>query len=172
MNILDNRQKWQVEFNNGWLAYFQETGKSNFSIYNRPENQTLVSGPGVDLKTSRLMLISSAGVYLPETQQPFDASNTLGDYSIRVLPSDTSFSKLACAHEHYDHSAVIADPQVLFPLVYLREMVSEGQVGALTAVASFMGYQPDVSQVLDKTIPTIIKFAEDEMVDAALLVPA
>lgn len=172
MNILDDVQQWQNEFNKGWLAHFQRTGKPNWKIYNRPENQTLVTGAGIDLKSSRLMLISSAGAYLPEIQQPFDAGNPLGDYSIRVLPSDIPFSTLAYAHEHYDNSAVNADPQVLLPLNYLREMVSEGQVGALSDVASFMGYQPDVSQVLDQTIPSILKFAEDAVVDAALLVPA
>jgi hypothetical protein len=172
MKILDQDEQWHQAFREGWLAHFQQTGDIDWNLYVRPQNHTLVTGPGVDLISSRLMLISSAGAYLPETQQPFDASNPLGDYSIRVLPSDISFSKLAYAHEHYDNAAVLADPQVLLPLAYLREMVSEGQVGALTAMVSFMGYQPDISQVLDETIPTIINFAEDEVVDAALLVPA
>lgn len=55
---------------------------------------------------------------------------------------------------------------------HLREMAAEGKNGELTAVVSFMGYQPDVSRVLDETIPTILQVARDENAVAALLVPA
>jgi hypothetical protein len=35
-----------------------------------------------------------------------------------------------------------------------------------------MGYQPDVTRVVDETAPAILKVMRDERVDAALLVPA
>ena len=172
MNILDQEQVWREKFRHGWLAYFHQTGKINWDLYVRPQNQTSVSGMGVDLKSSRLMLISSAGGYLPDSQQPFHADDPLGDYSIRVLPHDIALDHISYAHDHYDHSAVKLDPQVLLPLDHLREMVDKGEIGALTSVVSFMGYQPDVSRVLDETIPSILEFAVDEVADAALLVPA
>ena len=105
-------------------------------------------------------------------QQPFDASNPVGDYTIRVFPPDTPFDHLAYAHEHYDHTAINTDPQVLLPLGHLREMVVNGKIGALTSVVSFMGYQPDVSRLLDETIPAILQVAKEEQVTAALLVPS
>ena len=172
MSILDNNSSWSATFRNGWLARFQQTGEFYWDAYVRPRNQTTIAGPGVDLKSSRLMFISSAGGYLPDSQQPFDARNPLGDYTVRVFPPDTSFEKLAYAHEHYDHTAVNADPQVLLPLGHLQAMVTQGEIGALTSVASFMGYQPDVSRLLDETIPAIVKIAREEAADAALLVPS
>ncbi len=90
----------------------------------------------------------------------------------RLHSPDTPFEKLAYAHEHYDHAAVDADPQVLLPLDHLRGMTADGRIGALTAVVSFMGYQPDVSRLLDETIPAILEVTREEKAQAALLVPA
>lgn len=172
MSILDNDSSWSTEFRQGWLARFQQTGKFYWDAYVRPKNQTAISGTGIDLKSSRLMFISSAGTYLSDSQQPFDAGNPLGDYTVRVFAADTPFEKLAYAHEHYDHTAINADPQVLLPLGHLHEMVAKGEIGSLTAVVSFMGYQPDVSRLLSETIPAILEVARAEKAQGALLVPA
>ena len=172
MEIHENHDAWVKTFQERWLAEFQKTGMCDWSIYERPRNHTPVPGKGIDLAFSRLMLISSAGAYLAGKQAPFDAANLLGDYTIRVFSPETPFDRLAYAHEHYDHSAVNADPQVLLPLGHLGAMAAEGKVGELTAVVSFMGYQPDVSRVLDETIRAILQVARDENADAALLVPA
>jgi len=172
MEIHENHDLWVKTFREGWLAEFQQSGSCNWNIYERPRNQTPIPGTGIGLAASRLMLISSAGGYLPDTQSPFDARNPLGDYTIRVFSPDTPFDKLAYAHEHYDHPAVNADPQVLLPLRHLRDYVTEGKIGKLTAVVSFMGYQPDVSRLLSETIPVILQAGRDEKVDAALLVPS
>lgn len=172
MSILEDQDSWTKSFREGWLARFQATGTFYWDTYVRPKNHAPVGGAAVELASSRLMLISSAGGYLSEAQQPFDASDPLGDYTSRAFSPDTPFEKLAYAHEHYDHAAVDADPQVLLPLDHLRWMVAEGRIGALTAVVSFMGYQPDVSRLLGETIPAILEVAREEKAQAALLVPA
>ena len=172
MSILDNKESWVNKFREGWLAKLQKTGTFYWKAYIFTKNQIPVEGRGIDLKSSRLMFISSAGGYLSDSQQPFDAGNPLGDYTIRKFPSSTPFENLSYAHEHYDHTAVDADPQVLLPLDHLSEMVIEGEIGELTSVVSFMGYQPDVSRLLDETIPAILKNAREDQVDAALLVPS
>ena len=97
----------------------------------------------------------------------------MGDYTIRRIPAATPLSDIAYAHTHYDHAAVDADPQVLVPLRHLDKMVENGTIGQLTGnFVSFMGYQPDVTRVLDETIPAIIEAASQERATAALLVPA
>jgi len=172
MNILDQDKEWLETFRQGWLAHLQQTEKINWDLYVRPQNQTSVAGMGVDLKSSRLMLISSAGGYLPDSQQPFHTADPLGDYSIRVLPHNIALDQITYAHDHYDHTAVNLDPQVLLPLDHLREMVAKGEIGALSDVVSFMGYQPDVSRLIDETIPAIVEVAVSNQVNCALLVPA
>jgi D-proline reductase (dithiol) PrdB len=173
MEILENRAQWAEDFQAGWLAHYQEHNEFNWKLYKRPKNKSCPTGSGVDLSKSRLLFISTSGAYLPESQQPFDAAHPLGDYSIRRIPSSTLLDKVAYAHDHYDHAAVDEDPQVLMPLRYLEDLVQEGVIGEVSpSMVSFMGYHPDVTQVIDETIVEIVKVAKEEQVQAALLVPA
>lgn len=173
MEILEDRAAWDAAFRTGWLAHYERTGTIDFKQYNRPKNGTAPGGPSVDLSRSRLVLISTAGGYVPITQEPFDAANPLGDYTIRLIPTGTPLSDIAYAHDHYDHTAVNADPQVLLPLGHLEELVIEKQIGDLTSnVISFMGYQPDVGRVLDELIPAIRTAVMAEGAQAALLIPS
>ncbi|MBX0328037.1 glycine/betaine/sarcosine/D-proline family reductase selenoprotein B [Oscillochloris sp. ZM17-4] len=173
MDILENRDQWEATFRAGWLAEYQAAGSFNWKIYNRAKNTLAPDGPAVDLSASRLLLISSAGGYLPASQEPFDAENALGDYRIRAFPGSTPLNTIAYAHDHYDHAAVDADPQVLMPLRHLEDLVAEGVIGELAPnVISFMGYQPDLTRVLDELIPAILDAARAEGARAALLVPS
>ena len=173
MEILENRAEWEQTYNEVWLAHHQQTGDTKWDIYNRPDNKTAPSGKGIDLSQSKLMLVSSAGGYLKDSQERFDDENDLGDYTIRMIPSDIDLSKIEYAHTHYDHTAVNMDPQVLIPLGHLHDKVSSGEIGTLTAnFVSFMGYQPNAAQVVDETIPLIVEAAKAEHADAVLLVPS
>lgn len=173
MEILENREAWGAEFENGWLAHFRKTGEMDWSRYNRPTNEKAPSGLGIDAAQARLVLISTAGGYLAEEQVPFDAPNPLGDYTLRIFPTATAFEDIAFAHTHYDHRAVDADPEVLLPLRLLEKMEPEGEIGELTeSVISVMGYQPVVTRVLDELIPAVLAKVEEQGAQAALLVPA
>lgn len=173
MDIVENLKQWRKDFEQGWLAYFQKTGQFDWKSYTGVKNSTAPSGSAVDLSQSRLVLISTAGGYLPDSQKPFDAPHPIGDYSIRLFPSSTPLEDIAYSHDHYDHAAVNEDPQVLLPLRHLEDMVNEGAIGELApSVISFSGYHPDVTQVVNELIPPIVDVAITEQVDAALLVPA
>lgn len=172
LSILENPLEWLKDFQQGWLASYEQTGKPDWNTYTRPKNRLAPSGPGINLSESRLMLISSAGGYWPETQEPFDEDNTLGDYTIRVVPSDTPFEKIKYAHTHYDHKYVNEDPQSILPLKHLEGMVEEGMIGEIAPVfVSFMGYQPNVIRVVKELVPAVMKVAKEYAVQAALLVP-
>lgn len=173
MEILENRVTWEAAFTAGWLRHYQTTGQINWDLYNRPNNRIAPAGKGIDLRLRRLLLISSAGSYLRTAQTPFDADNDLGDYSIRRFPITTPSGAIAFAHTHYDHTAVNADQQVLLPLGHLQDLVATGVIGELAPdVINFMGYQPDIGQVLDVTIPAILGAAKEMHATAALLVPS
>ncbi|MEE8478437.1 MAG: hypothetical protein V3S42_00370, partial [Candidatus Neomarinimicrobiota bacterium] len=61
----------------------------------------------------------------------------------------------------------------LLPLRHLNSMVEEKVIGEMCdTVISFMGYQPDVNQVITKTIPAVLDIVLKEKVDAVLLVPS
>ena len=172
MEILENRAEWLAKFQ-AWEAPQQIGNQEAWLRYPFAKNKTAISGRGVNLRQSRLALISSAGGYLRDSQKPFDAPNPYGDYSLRVFPTATPFVAIAYAHDHYDHAAVETDPQVLLPLRHLETMVAEGIIGALTpSVVSIMGYLPDLVQLVDTLFPQILAVLQAEGAQAALLVPS
>jgi hypothetical protein len=172
MEILENKEQWSAYYHNVWVPDRQATGKSDWSLYQKPKNEWAPGGPGVKLSQSRLMLISSAGGYLPASQQPFDAASPFGDYTLRTFPSDTPFETLAFTHDHYPHDMIDQDAQVALPLGHLAELVRSGSVGSLTpSVASIMGYMPDAARVVDELVPQVVALAKQEAAEAALLAP-
>ena len=172
VKILENKKQWSTDYRNGWLSNLQETGEIDWNLYEHPRNKQTHGTSGVDLSQSRLLFITSAGAYILGEQEPFDASNLYGDYTIRRIPSTTSSANLAYAHDHYDHAAIDEDPQVALPFDNLREMVDNGRLASLSpSFISFMGYQPDSARVVDEMIPSIIRIAKEEKVQAALLAP-
>jgi hypothetical protein len=172
MEILENKAQWSADFRNGWLKLLRQKGEVNWKIYRHPKNDETPGMPGVRLNQSRLMLISSAGAYLLEGQDPFDEADKLGDYSLRTFPSSTAFEALAYAHGHYDHQMVERDAQVALPLRLLEELEATGEIGELApTVISFMGYQPDSARVVDEVVPQVLAIAKSEQVEAALLAP-
>lgn len=173
MEILENRDEWKAHFENNWLKYYHEHDETNFKIYQYAKNETAPSGAAIDLSQSKLLFVTTAGAYLKDSQDAFDADSKLGDYSIRTFPQSTDLHALAFAHTHYNHMWIDSDSQVLVPLRVLEAMVGEGKIGSLAeTVVSFSGYMPDVSRVLDELIPEVVGMAKEQQVDAALLVPA
>ena len=173
METAENLREWYNDYKNRWLAEYKNSGKINWKLYSYLKNESVSGCSGINPADSRLIFITSAGAYLDSKQQPFDASNDLGDYSIREIPFDTPFQNIKYAHEHYDHTAVNEDPQVLLPLKHLQELKSEGIIGSLTpSFISFMGYQPDVKLVVEELIPQILDAVKKQEADAALLVPS
>jgi D-proline reductase (dithiol) PrdB len=173
VDILENRADWTAHFEANFLKHYHETGETNFKVYQYSRNESGVAGKAIDLSQSRLVFITTAGGYLKDSQEAYDAPNPLGDYSLRTFPVDTPLNQLAFAHTHYNHKFVDDDPQVLMPLKHLADMVSEGKIGELAPqVIAFSGYMPDVSRILDEVIPQVVGMAKDQQADAALLVPA
>lgn len=173
MSILDDRDAWQAEFKAGWLKTYLDTGELDWKAYNLPRNETTVSGPAVDLAKSKLALITTGGFYVAGDQEPMDEPDMHGRYDIRLLPADMAPEAYSISHTHYNHDAVNEDRQVLLPTKYLAEMVEAGEIGEMAPhIISFMGYQPDVTRVVDETIPAIISACKEMEVTAALLVPA
>jgi D-proline reductase (dithiol) PrdB len=171
MEILENREEIAAAY--AEFADSYQDGKFNWKFYQYVKNKTNIPGNRIDLSQSRLAIISTAGGYLPESQESFDVADPYGDYGIRTFPITTPLDKIAYAHEHYDHTAVNDDPQVLLPFHHLETMVAEGAIGELApSVINFMGYQPDIIRIVDELFPAILKVLKEEQVQAALLIPA
>ncbi len=125
--------------------------------------------PEKSLRESRLALVTTGGVHLPE-QPRFDIDDPSGDCSYREIPTDAY--ALTWTHAYYapDRGTNLDS---VFPLWTLRGLVTEGVVGELgSRHFSFMGAIHDPGPLVERTGPEVAgKLAEDG-VDAVLLTPS
>jgi D-proline reductase (dithiol) PrdB len=121
--------------------------------------------------TQRIALVTSGGLYMKETQAPYDTSTIHGDPGFRAIPRTAKHGDLAIAHPHYDHSLAEQDINVIFPLERLVELEAEKVVGSVAATHYSLGYVNDVIPLVTRTIPELIRRFEEEAVDVLLLVP-
>jgi len=119
-----------------------------------------------------LALVGTCGAYRKGIDCPFDAANYYGDPSFKEIPVDTAPEALDFAHTHYDHTHVDEDPNVAFPLSYLKELAAGGQIGRFVDPAiSFSGFLPQTRQLLQETAPAAASQLKAAGAEAALLVP-
>jgi D-proline reductase (dithiol) PrdB len=74
---------------------------------------------------------------------------------------------------NFDRSGFIIDPNVVFPIDRLREMVSEGRIGSLSDThIAFLGAQGESLATMElDTGPAAAKVLKDAGVDVVLLTP-
>ncbi len=120
------------------------------------------------LSECRILLVASGGVY----RHGQIAFHTKDDTSIRVIPTDTPTSELRTAHFAYDQADARVDPNCVFPLDVLRDMVMDGEVGELCEEAlTFMGGIYSTRKLEAETVPRILERCRAQEPDLVLLVP-
>jgi D-proline reductase (dithiol) PrdB len=120
------------------------------------------------LSACRLGLIASGGIYV--TGQV--AFHYKDDTSFRVIPTSVRTADLRATHFAYDLTDARQDPNVVFPIDSLRQLVHEGVIGALAEHAyTFMGGIYSARRVRDELAPRLTACLLAENVDAVLLVP-
>lgn len=121
------------------------------------------------LQNSRVSLIASGGVHL-DTQTPFHFKD---DTSIRLIPTDTATGRLRIAHFGYPTADAQDDPNCVFPIDPVREMVADGTLGGLAPEAiTFMGGIYSQRRVTEELIPAIVEKVKQQNVDLCYIVPA
>jgi hypothetical protein len=173
MEILENPLEWLREFQDGWLSKLENTGAIDWSLYSPPQNQSAPNSRGIKLSESRLMLITTAGIYHPDKQDFFNSAHPIGDYTIRQVPTATPSADLSISHPDLDLSYANQDREVVLPLTHLAQMVQEGTVGSLAPIfISYSGFQPHAIRIVKELIPAILKAIKQYHVHAALIIPA
>lgn len=125
--------------------------------------------PKKPLKESRLALVTTGGVHLPE-QPRFDIDDPLGDCSYREIPLDAT--DLTWTHA-YHRPEEVPDLDAVFPLRTLRGLVEERVVGELNhRHFSFMGAIHDPEALAEDTAPEVAEKLVWDGVDAVLLTPS
>jgi glycine/betaine/sarcosine/D-proline reductase family selenoprotein B len=116
-------------------------------------------------------LVTSGGLYLKDSQPPFDTVSIHGDPSIREIPKNVRQEEIGIAHAHYDHSLAEQDINIIFPIHRLIELEKERVIGRLTDTHYSFSYVNDVVPLVTETIPNLISGLKTDGVDVLLLVP-
>ena len=131
------------------------------------------------LSQSTIAVLSSAGIFMRDTQEPFDVEReksepTWGDPTWRAIPRDISQDKVDAVHLHINTEHVKQDIGTALGLRALIALEAEGVIGKLAMENySVMGYQEHGCEAWkSKTGPEIIEHLKQNAVDALLLAPA
>ena len=116
-------------------------------------------------------LVTSGGLYLKNSQPPFDTESIHGDTSFREIPKTVRQQDIGIAHAHYDHSLAEQDINIVFPIQRLVELENEGIIGKLTDTHYSFSYVNDAASLVKKTVPEFISRIKAAGVDVLFLVP-
>ena len=120
------------------------------------------------LSACRLGLIASGGIYVAG-QVAFHYKD---DTTYRLIPTDVQSTDLRTTHFAYDLTDSRRDPNVVFPIDPLRQLVREGVIGELAAHAlTFMGGIYSARRVRDELAPQLKDCVLAQQIDVLLLVP-
>lgn len=174
-SLADRFIEWQRS------AYAADTVSSaRFSYPDGP-----LARPRKPLHESRVALVTSSGHFVDgddpqplgvESMSQAEAEARIGEFlradpTLSVIPSTTRWERLCVRHGGYPVAATLADHQVTFPLGHLRDMASEGSIGACAPNAySFVGATSQL-RLRDHLAAEWAGLLHDDEVDLALLVP-
>lgn len=124
--------------------------------------------PAQPLSRSRVGLVASGGIYVAG-QVAFHFKD---DATFRLVPTNTDTRDLRTTHFAYDLTDSRRDPNVVFPIDPLRDLVAAGEIGELAPNAlTFMGGIYSTRRVREELAPAITRDLLKQEVDVALLVP-
>jgi D-proline reductase (dithiol) PrdB len=131
------------------------------------------------LAESRLALLTSAGLYLKQSQPAFDLEHeqthpNWGDPTWRTIPSAAAAADIGVAHLHINDEDLLADPEIALPMHLLGQLASEGVIGSTVADhLAVMGFQDRrLADWRQTTAPELVARLRDQAADGLILAPA
>jgi D-proline reductase (dithiol) PrdB len=115
-----------------------------------------------ELKDCRVALVTTSGAYV-DGMEPFADS----DLSFRLIPTETDTSKIRFVPGHFDTSQGALDPNIMFPLDRLKDLLAAGEIGKIAEYHISMGLTMelrklkeqvswDIAQAVVKTRPDVV----------------
>jgi hypothetical protein len=117
-----------------------------------------------DLKDCRVALVSTSGAYAAGT--PPYAEN---DLTFHLIPDSTETNQLHFVPGHFDTSKAALDPNILFPLDRLHDLVSAGELGKMAENHVAMGLTTELRKLKEEVSWDIAKSVCQERPDVVVL---
>lgn len=131
------------------------------------------------LRRSSIALLTSAGIYLRDAQEPFDTERekrepTWGDPTYRVIPRDVQQQDVAATHLHLNTRDIEEDINVALPIRAFAELEKRGDIGSLADEHyAFMGFQQSgANEWRTHYGPEVARRLKETGVSALVLAPA
>lgn len=159
------------------MAEFSELSlrhRLEMAVYRWRRVEPLTLAPlAVPLSEARVALVTTAGLYRPGIDEPFERVRG-GDFSYRAIPDSVELSSLTVGQTSsaFDREPVEADRNMALPTERLRAMVARGVVGsAAPRHLSFNGSIPAPGRLVRETAPLAARLLIDDGVQVGLLIP-
>lgn len=161
------------------FAFLPRSLRGLYESVEEADHQPVWADLEIPVSEARVGLLSTAGIFLRDTQEPFDLERerrepTWGDPSYRLIPADVTQSQIDAAHLHLNTADFLVDVDVAMPVHRLNELVAQGVVGAAAEEHfSLMGYQEEgASEWRTRVGPEIAARCHAQAIDALILAPA
>lgn len=118
------------------------------------------------LSECRVAFATAGGIH-KKSQKPFNLS---GDWTYRIIESNTPSEELAVSHGGFDNSDINKDVNAMLPIDRLHELAEQGYIGSVAPrLFVFMGGGGNVQKFLEETGPEIARLMRDDEVDICLI---
>jgi D-proline reductase (dithiol) PrdB len=144
------------------------------------QEETPVWSPlAVPVEEAKIALLTSAGIYLKDSQQPFDVERekrepNWGDPTWRSIPRTVEQAEVAAEHLHINTRDLLIDFNVALPIRAFGQLEAEGAIGSLADEHyGFMGFQERGAEHWQANAgPEVAQRLKDAGVHALVLAPA
>jgi D-proline reductase (dithiol) PrdB len=143
------------------------------------EDDTVWAACDARLADARVALLSSAGLFTRDGQEPYDVERERrepfwGDPTWRPIARETKQGALDVTHLHINPADIVEDHEVALPLRALDALVADGIVGSSASTHySVMGFQEaGLEGWRTTTGDEIVARLRDEGADGVVLAPA
>jgi len=117
-----------------------------------------------DLKDCRVALVSTSGVYAAG-MQPYGEN----DLTFHRIPDETETHLLHFVPGHFDTSKAAVDPNILFPLDRLHDLVAAGEIAKMTDFHIAMGLTTQLRKLKEEVSWDIADTISKERPDVVVL---
>lgn len=161
------------------FKYLPRSFRAGYEGTDFQEEAPVWSPLAVPTAEATVALLTSAGLYLRDSQQPFDVERerrepTWGDPTWRAIPRTVRQSEVAAEHLHINTRDLLIDFNVALPIRAFEQLETDGAIGRLADEHyGFMGFQErGAEHWRTHSGPEVVQRLKNAGVHALVLAPA